>query len=88
MEPLSREQLLALPVTTTIEMAARALCIGRTRAYELARRDEFPCKVIRIGTSYRVITADLHRLAGIHQPTPNPAQTEGSARSEAYRPGP
>jgi hypothetical protein len=78
MEPLSREQLLALPVTTTIEMAARALCLGRTRAYELARRNEFPCKVIRIGTSYRVITADLHRLAGIDQRTPNPAQTEGS----------
>ncbi|MCW2913824.1 MAG: hypothetical protein JWN52_1892 [Actinomycetia bacterium] len=28
MEPLNREQLLALPLMTTIEMAARALCLG------------------------------------------------------------
>lgn len=67
---LSREQLLALPLMTTIEMAARALCLGRTRAYGLARRNEFPCKVIRIGTSYRVVAADLHRITGIDQPAP------------------
>ncbi|MFD0900192.1 DNA-binding protein [Actinomadura sediminis] len=57
---MSREELAALPTTTTIETAARAL--GRTRAYQLARENCFPCKVIRIGTSYRVVTADLRRL--------------------------
>jgi excisionase family DNA binding protein len=62
MEPMSREELAALPTTTTIETAARALGLGRTRAYQLARENRFPCKVIRIGTSYRVVTADLHRL--------------------------
>ncbi len=62
MEPMSREELAALPTTTTIETAARALGLGRTRAYQLARENRFPCKVIRIGTSYRVITADLRRL--------------------------
>ncbi|MGW2306872.1 helix-turn-helix domain-containing protein [Actinomadura luteofluorescens] len=59
---MSREELAALPTTTTIETAARALGLGRTRAYQLARENRFPCKVIRIGTSYRVITADLRRL--------------------------
>lgn len=62
MEPMTREELAALPTTTTIETAARALGLGRTRAYQLARDNRFPCKVIRIGTSYRVVTADLHRL--------------------------
>ncbi|MEU9842400.1 hypothetical protein AB0C69_24620 [Actinomadura sp. NPDC048032] len=39
--------------------------LGRTRAYQLARREQFPCKVIRIGASYRIVTVDLRRLLGI-----------------------
>lgn len=62
MEPMTHEELAALPTTTTIETAARALGLGRTRAYQLAREGRFPCKVIRIGTTYRVVTADLQRL--------------------------
>ncbi|MEU8800786.1 helix-turn-helix domain-containing protein [Spirillospora sp. NPDC048819] len=62
MELMSREELATLPTTTTIETAARALGLGRTRAYQLARENRFPCKVIRIGTTYRVVTADLRRL--------------------------
>ncbi|GAA2258205.1 hypothetical protein GCM10010402_12030 [Actinomadura luteofluorescens] len=62
MEPMTHEELAALPTTTTIETAARALGLGRTRAYQLARENRFPCKVIRVGISYRVVTADLQRL--------------------------
>ncbi|WP_329519009.1 DNA-binding protein [Spirillospora sp. NBC_01491] len=65
---MTREELLTLPTTTTVEVAARALGLGRTRAYELAKLDRFPCKVIRIGVSYRVVTADLQRLLD-HRPT-------------------
>jgi hypothetical protein len=65
MQSMNRDELLALPATTTIETAARALGLGRTRAYELAKLGRFPCKVIRIGVSYRVITADLHRLLDV-----------------------
>ncbi|TDC20191.1 helix-turn-helix domain-containing protein [Actinomadura bangladeshensis] len=62
---MTHEELAALPTTTTIETAARALGLGRTRAYQLARENRFPCKVIRIGTTYRVVTADLqHLVAG------------------------
>ena len=46
-------------------IAAKILGIGRTKAYELARRGEFPCLVIRVGDLYRVSTADLLRLLGI-----------------------
>ncbi|MGO8729534.1 MAG: helix-turn-helix domain-containing protein [Streptosporangiaceae bacterium] len=44
--------------------AARILGIGRTKAYELSRRGECPCLVIRVGDLYRVSTADLLRLLG------------------------
>ncbi|MEV0660070.1 helix-turn-helix domain-containing protein [Actinomadura luteofluorescens] len=67
MKPMTHEELAALPTTTTIETAARALGLGRTRAYELARENRFPCKVIRIGTTYRVVTADLQRLVSSGQ---------------------
>jgi hypothetical protein len=56
---------MTLPTTISVETAARAIGLGRTRAYQLARRGEFPCKVIRIGASYRVVTVDLRRLLGI-----------------------
>ncbi|GAA1886125.1 hypothetical protein GCM10009736_62690 [Actinomadura bangladeshensis] len=65
MKQMSQDELLALPTTVGIETAARAIGLGRTRAYQLARCGEFPCKVIRIGTSYRVVTVDLRRLLGI-----------------------
>lgn len=55
-----------LPPTVGLMTAARALGIGRTKAYELARNGEFPCHVIRIGDLYRVSTADLLRLLDVH----------------------
>lgn len=61
---MSRDELLGLPPTVDIETAARALGIGRTAAYRLARTGEFPCAVLQVspGSPYRVLTADLHRL--------------------------
>ncbi len=37
------------PATLTVEEAAQRLGISRTLAYELARRDELPVRVIRLG---------------------------------------
>jgi excisionase family DNA binding protein len=79
---LTRAELLALPVTVDVTTAARALGLGRSTAYELARRDEFACRVLRIGSSYRIPTADLLRVLGIeppmceHQQAPPPAGRE------------
>ncbi len=57
--------LLAMPVMVDIGTAARALGLGRSTAYELARRGEFPCRVLHVGSSYRVPTAELLRILGI-----------------------
>ncbi|MEW2066614.1 DNA-binding protein [Streptomyces sp. NPDC007346] len=59
---LTTRDLLDLPPTTDVETAARALGIGRTHAYHLARNDRFPCSVLRAGRSFRVVTADLQRV--------------------------
>jgi hypothetical protein len=68
MMPITTAQLRA---TATVDLmtAARALGLGRTKAYELARRDEFPCRVIRIGDSYRIPTPGLLELLGLSPET-------------------
>jgi len=80
-EGLTRAELLALPVVVDVTTAARALGLGRSTAYELARRDEFPCRVLRIGSSYRIPTADLLRVLGI-----DPASGHDSAPKSAALP--
>jgi hypothetical protein len=57
-----------LPVTVDLLTAARALGIGRTTAYTLARTGEFPCPVLRVGGSYRVPTVGVLRLLGLDGP--------------------
>ncbi|SBT40336.1 helix-turn-helix transcriptional regulator [Micromonospora narathiwatensis] len=64
---LNRDELLQLPAVVDLATAARALGVGRTKAYDLAKSGTFPCPVLRIGTSYRVRTADLLKLIGIER---------------------
>ena len=49
--------------------AAPILGMGRSKAYALAKRGEFPIRVLRIGGSYRVSRADLLRYLGEDEPT-------------------
>jgi predicted DNA-binding transcriptional regulator AlpA len=69
--PLSRDELLALPPVVSVETAARALGCGRTLAYDLLRRGEFPCRVLRLGSRWVVPTADLLRAIGVTSPHPD-----------------
>ncbi len=62
---LSIQEVLKLPATIDVVTAGRALGIGRSRSYELARIGEFPCRVVAVGRTYRVPTAGLLRLLGI-----------------------
>jgi hypothetical protein len=77
MSPVSIAQLRA---TATVDLltAARALGLGRTKAYALARHDQFPCRVIRIGEIYRVPTAGLLELLGLSPEEPRHITPAGS----------
>lgn len=52
--------------TVGLETAAGVLGIGRTKGYELARAEEFPCRVIKVGDIYRVAVPGLLDLFGAH----------------------
>jgi hypothetical protein len=62
---MTREELLALPAAVDLDTGNRALGLGRSKGYELAKRGEYPCKVLRLGKAYRVVTADLLDLLGL-----------------------
>jgi hypothetical protein len=66
---MTLDELLNLPVSTDLVTAGRAFGIGRTTSHELARRGEFPCRVLRCGNSYRVPRADLLRALGVESDT-------------------
>jgi hypothetical protein len=50
------------PATVSMADAARALRISKSHGYQLARDDKFPCGVLHLGGSVRVITASLVAL--------------------------
>jgi predicted DNA-binding transcriptional regulator AlpA len=58
-------EVLALPVVVDVPTAARALGLGTTLAYELAKAGTFPCRVLRIGRLYRVPRAGLLEVLGL-----------------------
>jgi hypothetical protein len=62
---MMREELLALPAAVDLDTGNRALGLGRSKGYELAKRGQYPCKVLRLGNAYRVVTADLWNLLGL-----------------------
>jgi predicted DNA-binding transcriptional regulator AlpA len=62
---LTAEDLLRLPPTIDVGMGGQAFGIGRTTAYQLARKGQFPCRIIRAGRACRVVTADLLRVLGL-----------------------
>jgi hypothetical protein len=62
MEAPTISQLRSGPPTVSLLTAAAAIGIGRTKAYELAKRDEFPVAVRRVGATYRVPVAELLRF--------------------------
>ena len=57
--PMRREELLALPVNISVPTAAKALGISRAHGYTLAKRGELGVRVLRLGTRWVVVTAEL-----------------------------
>ena len=65
MRGMCLSELLALPVAFDLNTSNRALSLGRTKGFELAKQGEYPCRVMRVGRTYRVSRADLLRTLGI-----------------------
>lgn len=78
MRPLSISELYALPAAVDLMTAAKALNMGRTMAYELAKSGDFPCRVIRYGDTYRVPTAEILRLLNVPLPEREPQKVADS----------
>lgn len=80
--PPSLADMAHLPLMLDIPTAAQWLKIGRTTAYALAKANEFPVPVLRIGGSLRVPTAPLARLLGLAHPA-EPVSTLGENEPES-----
>ncbi len=59
------ERVRGLGVTTDVVTAGAILGIGRTKAHELTRRNQFPVPVLRLGATYSVPTAPILALLGL-----------------------
>lgn len=63
--PMTADELRKLPAAVDLPTAARALNLGRTSAYAMARQGDFPVPLLRLGAQYRARRADLLTLLGI-----------------------
>lgn len=59
---MTKEELNALPPVLDVPTAAEVLDIGRTLAYELIRRGQWPTPVLHVGRLIKIPTAPLLRL--------------------------
>lgn len=63
---MSEAEALALPVAFSLETANRAIGLGRTVGYAMAKRGEYPIPVLRIGIAYKCRRSDLLAFLRIH----------------------
>ncbi|MFD9224846.1 hypothetical protein ACFWDI_33710 [Streptomyces sp. NPDC060064] len=54
--------------TGSVEDASKAFGFSRSKGYTLVRQGMFPCRVLRIGRSTRVVTASLLRVLESGEP--------------------
>lgn len=62
--PWTAEAVRALGLHTDVATAAKILGIGRSTAYDLVRRGEFPTEVLRVGSRIRIPTSQLLAFLG------------------------
>ncbi|MEU3182093.1 hypothetical protein [Streptomyces albidoflavus] len=78
---LTSDELLALPAVIDLDTSNKALMIGRSTGYGLAKQGEYPVRVLRLGNAYRVVTADLLKLLGLeHRHSGGGQEASGSER--------
>jgi predicted DNA-binding transcriptional regulator AlpA len=61
--------------TGSVEEASKAFGFSRAKGYDLVRQGKFPCRVLRIGRSTRVVTSSLLRVLESGEPEYSSART-------------
>lgn len=93
MAHMTWDELRQLPSAVDLETAGRALGIGRSKIYAMAKTGELQqtIRVLKFGRAYRVVTADLYRLLGVSthdEPLlPSVAAPRGDEPRDAGPPG-
>ncbi|WP_078624519.1 helix-turn-helix transcriptional regulator [Streptomyces monomycini] len=81
-DPFSTEHIRATwSRTASVEDAAQAFGLSRSKSYDLVRRGEFPCRVLPIGRTTRVVTASLLRVLENGEPEYNTASSASTEPS-------
>jgi hypothetical protein len=62
---MTHDELMALPVTFPLETANRALTLGRTTGYSLAKRGQYPVPLLPGRRGYVVSRYHLYRYLGV-----------------------
>lgn len=70
---MTRAEFDALPLSFDLSVSNRAIGVGRTQGYDLAKSGNYPCRVLRVGSRYRVMKADLERVLGLERDDQEPA---------------
>jgi hypothetical protein len=71
------DEIRSWPVTVDVQTAGRAFGIGRDQAYRLARENQFPVPVLRLGRYLRVSRSAVMRALGIEEPAPAASRAVG-----------
>ncbi|WP_344606880.1 helix-turn-helix domain-containing protein [Streptomyces glaucus] len=61
--------------TASVKDAAEAFGCSRSKSYDLVRRGEFPCRVLPLGRTARVVTASLLHVLESGEPEYNGASS-------------
>ena len=63
---MTRDELAALPPVLDVPTAAKVLGIGRSLAYDLVRRGDWPTPVLHVGKLIKIPSAPLLALLSDH----------------------
>jgi hypothetical protein len=69
--PMTVDELRGMPPAVPLKLACRALSIGTTKGYELARKGEFPVTLRPVGGSkYRAARSEILAYLGVSETAP------------------
>lgn len=84
--PLSADQIRALPASLTVSQAAVLLGVGRSTAYQAILEGRWPTRVVRVGGAMRIPKMDVLSLLGLANDGGASVEGTGAAASNSHGP--